>query len=131
MIRRPLNERFADKVLAGIKTTTIRDNAWPIGKPIMLFRWEGKPYRSKQVNIAAVIVELAFTIAIRRIYIDQIKYLPEGLAPDGKRPLWQTEGFDSQMDMDTWFCHVVPVQGSQFKSLMRFRLATEEERGAA
>jgi hypothetical protein len=133
MIRRPLNERFADKVLAGIKTTTIRDNPWPVGKPIMLFRWEGKPYRSKQVNIAPVVVELAFSIVIRRDYIDHVTYLPAGLVPDGKRWLWQTEGFDSQEDMDTWFCHVVPVQGSAFKSLMRFRLWTcaDQERYVA
>ena len=52
MTRRPLNERFANKVLAEIKHTTIRDKAWPMGKPIMLFRWSGKPYRSKQIEVA-------------------------------------------------------------------------------
>ena len=36
--------------------TTIRDKPWPIGVPIMLYYWSGKPYRSKQVDIAPVIV---------------------------------------------------------------------------
>ncbi|NBU23858.1 MAG: hypothetical protein EBS38_08170 [Actinobacteria bacterium] len=125
MIRRPLNEQFADKVFAGIKTTTIRDNPWPAGKPIMLFRWEGKPYRSKQVEIAPVIVEETEPIGLWLDYksgrLDHSD--PMGLG----RPLWQCEGFNSFDEMDAWFrCKMLPGQ-TVTKALMRFRLATPDE----
>lgn len=39
MIKRPLNSQFREKVLCGEKTTTIRDKAWPVGVPIMLYAY--------------------------------------------------------------------------------------------
>jgi hypothetical protein len=127
MIRRPLNERFSQAVLECRKVTTIRDSPWPTGKPIMLFCWSGKPYRSKQISIAPVIVELAFSIVIRRSFDDVMTYNPDGLMPDGKRWLWETEGFNSQVEMDNWFRPLLRPQDSAFKSLMRFRLATNAD----
>jgi len=118
MIRRPLNERFADKVLAGIKTTTIRDNPWPVGKPIMLFRWSGKPYRSKQVEVAPVIVEDACQI---RIFNDHLGITYAKRIQTG-RPLYESEGFESREEMDSWFRPLVPQNGEVTKALMRFRL---------
>jgi hypothetical protein len=34
MIKRPLAEQFHQKVLDGIKISTIRPNPWPVGVPI-------------------------------------------------------------------------------------------------
>ncbi len=120
MIRRPLNERFAEKVLAGIKTTTIRDKPWPVGKPIMLFRWSGKPYRSKQIDIAPVVVD--FTQGI------DITHAPGGMVYSSpivaKRPLFGTEGFSSPKEMDDWFGPLVKPGKTVTKALMRFRLYT-------
>jgi len=125
MIRRPLNERFADKVMLGVKNTTIRDNPWPVGKPIMLFRWEGKPYRSKQVEIAPVIVEEVQPIEIDMPEFGEPAYFPRKL--DCGCPLWISEGFKDQDDMDSWFSRVVKTGQTATKVLMRFRLATCHE----
>lgn len=120
MIRRPLNERFADAVLEGRKITTIRDNPWPIGKPIMLFSWSGKPYRSKQVEIAPVIVERVERVWIYHNILGFVRYSHD--------KLWVTEGFKSSVDMDEWFRGVVKRGDYAVKSLMRFELL---ERGEA
>lgn len=121
MIRRPLNERFAQKVLDGIKTTTIRDNPWPVGVPIMLFRWEGKPYRSKQINIAPVVVEETCGIGLW-VNATSFTYASEQMIYNG--PLWQCEGFDSRDDMDAWFLTKMRPGPMVAKALMRFRLWT-------
>jgi len=123
MIRRPLNERFADKVLAGIKVTTIRDKAWPVGKPIMLFRWEGLPYRSKQVEIAPVVVMGFWTIQIAQMEDGIMRY---AYGMENNKPLWQTEGFDSAAELDVWFRPLVKPGQSATKHLMRFRLYTHQ-----
>lgn len=120
MIRRPLNERFADAVLSGRKITTIRDKPWPVGKPIMLFRWEGKPYRSKQVEIAPVVVEEVQSIEIEMPGFGEPAYYPRKL--DCGCPLWISEGFASQDDMDSWFYRVVKPGQTVTKALMRFRM---------
>ena len=121
MIRRPCNQGFHEPVLAEIKETTIRDKPWPIGVPIMLFYWLGKPYRSKQVNIAPVIVRDATSIDISRDADDNITFSEiMGLG----RPLWQTEGFNSRAELDAWFRKLVPQGQTVTKILMRFRLMT-------
>jgi hypothetical protein len=122
MIRRPLNERFADAVLCGRKITTIRDNPWPIGKPIMLFRWSGKPYRSKQIDIAAVVVTGAISIDISLgDFTDHVEF-PEIIGLP--RPLWDCEGFNGPMDMNDWFLAKMKPRTTVTKSLMQFRLWT-------
>jgi hypothetical protein len=124
MIRRPLNERFAGKVLAGVKTTTIRDNPWPIGKPIMLFCWEDKPYRSKQVNIAPVVVEAVTEIDLSLCANGKFNYCYESTDFKLDRPVWHHEGFRSFGEMDAWFrAEMLPGQ-VYTKALMRFRLWT-------
>lgn len=127
MIRRPINERFNAKVLAGIKIATIRENPWPVKKPIMLYNWSGAAYRSKQIDVAPVIVELTFTLVIRRNFDRAVSYEPCGVFPDGKRPLWNCEGFASQEEMDDWFRPLIKSQSAIFRSLMRFRLATSDD----
>ncbi len=125
MIRRSLNERFAGKVLSKIKTTTIRDKAWPVGVPIMLFRWSGKPYRSKQIEIAPVIVEETGSIHITHredggmIYAGFIHQNFDLIK--GTR-LHESEGFESRAEMDDWFRPLVKPGQTVTKALMRFSL---------
>ena len=122
MIRRPLNERFAEKVLAGIKTTTIRDKEWPVGVPIMLFRWSGKPYRSKQINIAPVVVERTGSIDIWT-RADGVKFLTQMPL---RAMLWKSEGFNSKAEMDEWFRPLVKPGKGVCKAIMQFRLWTPD-----
>ncbi len=108
MIRRPLAEQFHQKVLDGIKVSTIRPNPWPVGTPIQLFRWEGLPYRSKHINGPAVIARSVNGIMIARDAAGAISY---HLAGDDLRhaitDLYVIEGFDSQEKMDDWFRRLV------------------------
>lgn len=100
MIKRPLSPQFADLVTSGRKTTTIRKAAWPVHKPIMLYRWAGKAYRSKQVNVAIVEVVRVLPIKITHRAAGLMVFdCPYSL----RRPLWVTEGFDSPESMDAWF----------------------------
>lgn len=123
MIRRPLNEQFADKVLKGIKITTIRDKKWAFAKPIMLFRWEGKPYRSKQIEICPIWVKATWEITIshcddgRMIYLSEgIKFLNDIL----HKALFELEGFADQNAMDEWFRNAVKKDQTVVKHIMLF-----------
>ena len=125
MIRRPLNERFSDAVLEERKITTIRDNPWPIGKPIMLFRWFGKPYRSKQVDIAPVMVESTGEIRITHRPDGGMLYAGPEIVDSIYRhgtDLHITEGFGTRSEMDEWFRPLVKPGQTVSKTLMRFRL---------
>jgi hypothetical protein len=122
MIRRPLNSQFTEAVLGGRKTTTIRDKPWPVGKPIMLFNWSGAPYRSSQIDVAAVEVENVCDVFITRgkddsLAIDTMSMTMLGGSP----PLWQTEGFVSGEAMRAWFLPLVKPGETIMKHLMRFR----------
>lgn len=126
MLKRPLNSRFAQAVLDGRKFTTIRDKPWPVGEPIMLYYWSGSAYRSKQVDVAAVIVTGFWTI--------QIAHLPDGdgtmryaYGMQNSKPIHETEGFDSRAEMDEWFRPLVPPGQIVSKTLMRFRLANSKD----
>jgi hypothetical protein len=123
MIKRPLNERFTEAVLAGRKITTIREKEWPVGVPIMLYNWSGKPYRSKQINVAAVKVTGFWTIEIAH-RSDGVMLYAYGM--ENERPLYDTEGFASREEIDDWFRAVVPVGHLVSKRLMRFSLANTE-----
>lgn len=120
MIKRPLNERFTKAVLAGRKITTIRDKEWPVGVPIMLYNWSGKPYRSKQINVAAVKVIGFWTIEIAHRSDGIMLY---ACVMENKRPLYDTQGFGSREEMDDWFRAVVPVGHMVSKRLMLFSLS--------
>ncbi len=117
MIKRPLNSRFSDAVREGRKITTIRDNPWPVGKQIMLYNWSGAAYRSKQVDVAAVTVLALSPVTISRIGED-VTYAIKYEWPIG--PLWKTEGFESQDDMDSWFRSKIKPGQAIEKALMRF-----------
>ena len=119
MIKRPLNSRFSDAVREGIKITTIRDRAWPIGKSVMLYNWTGAAYRSKQMDVAAVTVLASSPVTITRIG-DEMTYQIAYQWPIG--PLWKTEGFDSQEDMDLWFQDKMKPGQAMQKAIVRFIL---------
>jgi hypothetical protein len=118
MIKRPLNSRFSDKAKADIKITTIRDKAWPIGKPVMLYNWSDKAYRSKQIDVCAVEVIETSPILITRDAAGEMSYCMIEPLP---KPLWECEGFESQQDMDAWFSAKMKPGQSIEKQLMHFR----------
>ena len=109
MIKRPLSQRFHQKVLDGIKVSTIRPNPWPVGVPIQLFYWQDKPYRSKHVNGPAVIVNCIKPMQICNPCTGKLEYCygHGSLLNVAPKNLYTIEGFDSQEDMDTWFRRLV------------------------
>lgn len=117
MIKRPLNSRFSEKVLRGVKITTIRDKAWPVGTPIMLYSWSGAAYRSNQIDLTAIMVFDTHPITITR----DGNYLAFTIAKVDGRDLWETEGFESKKDLHEWFLPLVKPGESITKRLMRFR----------
>lgn len=123
MIKRPLNARFSDKVKDGTKFTTIRSKPWPVWKDIMLYNWSGAAYRSKQIDVAAVIVESENDILITN-EDGQMIYMPDEV--DGIS-LHITEGFDSWEDMNNWFRPLIKPGETITKFLMRFRLLERGE----
>lgn len=121
MLRRPLNLRFREPLLADKKTTTIRDKAWPVGVPIMLYNWSGAAYRSKQIDVASIVVKGFWTI--------RITHKPSGVmvyecGRESGPPLHETEGFASPAEMDDWFRPLVARGDTVEKTLMHFRRLT-------
>lgn len=115
MIKRPLNSRFREPLLAGKKTTTIRDKAWPVGVPIMLYSWSGAAYRSKQVDLCPVIVHGFWTIRITHREDGGMLY---ACGRVNETPLHETEGFASRAEMDAWFRPLVKRGQTVEKTLM-------------
>lgn len=125
MIKRPLNPRFSTAVLEGRKTTTIRDSFWRTDVPIMLYNWSGAAYRSKQVDVAPVMVESVLPIRITHKEDGDMLYV-WGRATLEKPPLHETEGFASRAEMDAWFRPLIKPGQTVAKVLMRFRLLNAE-----
>lgn len=119
MIKRPLHRQFGELVLAGRKTTTIRDRAWPVGVPIMLYHWSGPAYRSKQTDVAPVVVKGYWTIRIQHRLDGTMEY---ECGKESGPALFETEGFASQAKMDEWFRPLIKRGWSTIKVLMRFQL---------
>lgn len=118
MIKRPLNSRFREPVLRDEKTTTIRDKAWPVGVPIMLYNWSGAAYRSKQVDVCPVVVRGFWTIRITHLpYLIALRY---ECGKESGPELWKSEGFTSQEEMDAWFRPLVKPGQTIEKTLMLF-----------
>lgn len=117
MIKRPLNSRFREQVLADKKTTTIRDKAWPVGVPIMLYNWSGAAYRSKQIDVAPVVVKGFWTIRITHREDGGMLY---AYGRVNEQPLHETEGFASSAEMDEWFRPLVKRGQTVEKTLMLF-----------
>ena len=123
MIKRPLNPRFRAPVLDGRKTTTIRDKAWPVGVPIMLYNWTGSAYRSKHSDVAAIVVKGFWTIRITHREDGGMLYA-YGRVND--TPLHATEGFASRAEMDEWFRPLVKCGQTVEKTLMLFCRSNEK-----
>ena len=119
MIKRPLNPRFNRPVLDGLKFTTIRDEPWPVGVPIMLYNWSGAAYRSKQTDVAAIIVQGYWPIWISHRPGGKMLYK---YGMEKSKPLHETEGFPSAAELDAWFRPLVPSDQVVTKYLNRFRL---------
>lgn len=81
MHRRPLSWQFNQAVLEGRKISTIRAKRWPIG-PIQLYNWSGKPYASKQENVAVVSVKSCHEILILRHKEEVLSLLPKEWEPE-------------------------------------------------
>ena len=126
MIKRPLNEQFSNSAIEGRKTTTIRDQPWPVGVPIMLYNWSGPAYRSKHRDVTVIEVVATTAIQISHYKSGKVSYFYR--LPYSGHELRKTEGFDSQEEMDEWFRHVVPVGKPMVKALMIFRVLNAEER---
>ena len=120
MIKRPLNSRFTGPVLAGVKTSTIRNKPWPVGVPIMLYNWSGKAYRSKQVDAAVIVVSEVRAIRITRREDGGMLY---AYGQPGTRLLHETEGFRSRSELDDWFRPLVKSGQTVVKALMMFNSA--------
>lgn len=123
MIKRPLNSRFREAVLRDVKTTTIRDKAWPVGVPIMLYNWAGAAYRSKQVDVAPVIVKGFWTIRITHLHRGDVMVYQCG--KESGPELYKSEGFSSKEEMDDWFRPLVPAGRTIEKTLMLFARANQ------
>ena len=120
MLKRPLNSRFCEAVRSGRKFTTIRDNPWPVGVPIMLYHWAGAAYRSRQNDVAAVKVRGYWPIQIHRLTDGTMRYI-HGM--ENTKPLYETEGFSTSEELDEWFRPLVKPGQTITKTLMRFGLA--------
>ena len=123
MHRRSFHPRFRDPILQGIKTTTIRDKPWPIGVPIMAFSWTGKPYRSKQQDIAAVVVEATETVRLTRNALGNIMTTPCVPRLCESSQLWECEGFDSFDAFCDWFRPLIKPGQTLTKTLHRFHVS--------
>lgn len=117
MIRRPLSKKFSELVRQGRKTTTIRDTAWPVGEPIQLYNWTGRAYCSPQENVAVIVVSRVEFVEI--VHLDDGAMCYIGALQTG-HPLFETEGFQSQQEMDEWFRPLVKRGTSVTKHVMRF-----------
>ena len=124
MIRRALDPQFNTAVLEGRKTSTIRENPWPVGVPIMLYNWSGVAYRSKQIDVAAIRVLGAAQIKMTR-FGDMDEPLYKSWLMSAVVPLWQMEGFESREAMAAWFIRSLKPNSSIVQYLMRFELLTE------
>lgn len=125
MIKRPLNPQFSSAVLDGRKVSTIRQTSWPVGRPIMLYNWTGKPYRSKQADVVEISVMFVTPIQITHMPSGQMIYQHSTCGDEHLEHIWQAEGFESGHDMDEWFRPLVKRGQSMGLFLMRFRLATQ------
>lgn len=99
------------------KVTTIRESAWPVGKPVMLYHWSGKPYRSKQVDVCVVRVIAVHSINITRWADGSMGfYCPSFI----REPLWYVEGFGTKGEMDEWFAAKMKPGTLVWRALMHF-----------
>jgi len=86
----------------------------------MLYNWFGKPYRSKQIDVAPVMVHWVRPLQIHQCPDGEMFY--SCIEFPGCRRLYETEGFESEWEMDEWFRKVVKPGDFSTKFLMSFEL---------
>ena len=89
----------------------------------MIYNWSGAAYRSKQVDVAPIIVMGFWTILITHEKDGSMSYF---YGMKNEKPLHETEGFNSREELDDWFRPLVKIGTTVGKTLMRFRLANSK-----
>lgn len=109
--------RFADALMDGAKTTTIRPvRKAPIvaGDKLSLRRWVDKPYRSKQVVLREAECTRVASIVMHRTF-SEFLFLVDGKQLDAIQwaALARADGFSCTTDMLDWFeaMHGLPFRG--------------------
>jgi hypothetical protein len=124
MLKRPLHTQFREPVLRDVKTTTIRDKAWPVCVPIMLYNWSGAPYRSKQIDVAVVVVSEVKPIKITHCEDGEMRF---SRARSRDEWLFETEGFATADELHAWFRPLVKRGDSVEKHLMLFSRSNHQQ----
>lgn len=107
---RMFQPQFADSVIAGSKTQTVRPTPARMPKPgdkISLRVWTGKPYRSKHRLLHEAIIK---TVASCSITENGVRVGPFDENPDD---FARADGFDNFKEMKSWFVktHGLPFRG--------------------
>jgi hypothetical protein len=123
MIKRRINKQFAAALKRGGKTTTIRNEPWPVGVPIMLYAWSSKGDRSRRDLVKVMVTEVC-SIAICRGLNDEITLFVPNDPPDP--PLFKGEGYQSHITLCDWFKKRIGRGSSSQMYLIRFRLLDKE-----
>ena len=107
---RMFKPQFADKVASGRKIQTVRPTPARMPKPgdtISLRKWEGAPYRSKQVVLRNSIINAVSSVEIGHggVYIEGRGMWSDGFA--------KADGFKDFPEMLRWFeeQHGLPFKG--------------------
>lgn len=106
--------QFAEAIRTGAKRQTIRPRFVPkLGERLSLREWTGLPYRSKQRELAQVMVTEMFSITIQdqSMMINGVDATPEEI-----KALTIADGFRNEKEMRQWFAevHGVPFYGTGF-----------------
>ncbi len=110
--RKAVQERFVEAVRSGVKRTTIRpvpnrDQDIPNeGDSITLFRWTGKPYRSKQEVIGEFRILRVWSASVYEHGIilrsGGTYWIAQGHGGD-KEVIAKREGFNDWAELAGWF----------------------------
>jgi uncharacterized protein YqfB (UPF0267 family) len=107
--------RFAPMVQSGKKTQTIRKKArCQPGDQLSLRQWSGRPYRSKQEELKAVVCTSVSTVSIGHGSEGTgMSINGEELNFHGRHLLAQLDGFMNAIEMRDWFreVHGLPFEG--------------------
>lgn len=113
MIVRMFKPQFAPRVENGQKKQTVRPRPKrmpKIGEDISLRTWTGKPYRSKQRELAKSTVEKVQDI---HIHFDGIRVDRKTLTVQEEDDFARADGFNSPRHLIDWFntTHGLPFEG--------------------
>lgn len=108
-----VKEQFAPLVLSGEKCQTVRPTPKrmpKVGDRLILRRWLGKPYRSKQLTLREATIT-----RIAAIKMNAAAVMVDGcvLLGDEEWAFARADGFNTPQDMTEWFnaTHGLPFEG--------------------